>query len=100
MAGMDQKDSYCGMFKARVAGDIALRAVFFSLVGRPCSNCGVSAVAVLPGRRHRFRGAEAVSHGPDSSSDHRDFAVAVRVGWLMSLLCGPAVLECRRGGDS
>ena len=32
------------------------------------------------------RGAE------DRSSDHRDFAVAVRVGWLMSLLCGVTVL--------
>ena len=46
------------------------------------------------------RGAVAVSYGPDRSSDHRGFAVAARVGWLMSLLCGPTVLECRRGGDS
>ena len=33
------------------------------------------------------RGAEVVSYGPDCSSDHRDFAVAVRVGSSMSLLC-------------
>ena len=30
----------------------------------------------LIGHRHLFRGAEAVSHGPDRSSDHRDFAAA------------------------
>ena len=53
-----------------------------------------------PGHSLPRRGAEAVSYGPDRSSDHRDFAVAVRVGWLVSLLCGPTVLECRRGGDS
>ena len=42
--------------------------------------------AVRAGSLHR-RGAEAVSYGPDCSSDHRDFAVAVRVGLSMSLLC-------------
>ena len=73
-----------------------------------------------------FAGAEAVSHGPDFRQTidillllykvvdvpvsivqvhfpvvaQRLFPMAVRVGWLMSLLCGPTVLECRRGGDS
>ena len=35
MAGMDQDDSYCGMYKAGIVGYDALRAVFPSLVGRP-----------------------------------------------------------------
>ena len=34
MASMDQDDSYCGMYKTRYAGCV-LRAVSFSLVGRP-----------------------------------------------------------------
>ena len=34
----------------------------------------------IVGRRHLFRGAEAVSHGPDSSSDHRFSPVAVQGG--------------------
>ena len=34
----------------------------------------------IVGRRHLFRGAEAVSHGPDSSSDHRFSPVAVPGG--------------------
>ena len=38
---------------------------------------GFSAVAVHPGRRHLFRGAEAVSHGPELSLDHRSSPVAV-----------------------
>ena len=33
-----------------------------------------------PGYRHLFRGAEAVSHGPDRSSDHRCSPVAVQGG--------------------
>ena len=35
MAGMDQNDSCCGMYKTGYAGCDALRAVSFSLVGRP-----------------------------------------------------------------
>ena len=110
------------------------------LLDMTAENCGVSAVAVHPGRRQSLsrcrgslswsrqfvrpwifsscctrwstflfpgragslprRGAEAVSCGPDRSSDHREFAVAVRVGWLMSLFCGPTVLECSLRGDS
>ena len=58
MAGMDQKDIFCG-----------------------------SAVAVCQGRRHACRYAEAVSHGPACLADHRDFAVAVRAGYSMSLVC-------------
>ena len=38
-------------------------------------NCGFSAVAVRSGRRHLFRCAEAVPHGPDFSADHKDSAV-------------------------
>ena len=32
MAGMDQKDSCCGLYKAGIGGDNAPRAVFSSLV--------------------------------------------------------------------
>ena len=66
------------------------------------SCCTRWSTSLFPGRAGSLlrRCAEAVSYGPDRSSDHRDFAVAVRVGWLMSLLCGPTVLECRRGRDS
>ena len=35
MAGMDQKDSYCGMYKAGYAGCDAPCALFVSLVLRP-----------------------------------------------------------------
>ena len=35
LAGMDQKDSCSGIYKAGIAGDNAPRAVFSSLVGRP-----------------------------------------------------------------
>ena len=35
MAGMDQNDSCCGMYKVVYPGCDALRAVFSSLVGRP-----------------------------------------------------------------
>ena len=33
------------------------------------------------------RDAEASSHSSACLANHRDFAVAVRAGWLMSLLC-------------
>ena len=39
----------------------------------------------LDGRRHSIRYVEADSHGP--ALDHRDFAVAVRAGWSISLVC-------------
>ena len=41
----------------------------------------------LDGRGHSLRHAEADPHGPDCLADHRDFAVAGRVGSSMSLLC-------------
>ena len=62
----------------------------------------------IVGRRHLFRGAEAVSHGPDSSSDHRLSPVAVQGGrrpclqvvqmslsWRRGLSHGPACLDHR-----
>ena len=49
-------------------------------------NCGVSAVAVRPGRRHLFRSAEADPHGPGYSADHRDSPVAVRFSVVDSLV--------------
>ena len=87
MAFMDQKDSGSVIYYAGFAGDNAPRAVFLSFLssgpvarhhGRygpdgqsrgeifadmvpmvhTAENCGVSTVAVLPGRRHLFRGAE------------------------------------------
>ena len=93
------------MYNAGFAGDNAPLAVFLGLHhdarhhgrygpegqsrygahGQTAENCGISAVAVLPGRRHLFRGAEAVSHGPDSLSDHRCSPVAVQGS--TSLLC-------------
>ena len=42
---------------------------------------------LLDGRGHSLRYAEADPHGPGCLADHRDFAVAVRVGSSMSLLC-------------
>ena len=53
-------------------------------------NCGFSAVAVRSGRRHLFRFAEAVPHGPGYSADHRD-SPDVRIWWSMSL----SVRSCR-----
>ena len=44
----------------------------------------------LAGRRHLFRYAEAVPHGPGYSADHRDSPV-VRIWWSMSLF----VRSCR-----
>ena len=43
-------------------------------------------------RRHPFRAADADSHGPDYSADHRDPALAVRFRLSMSLLCGSCSL--------
>ena len=44
----------------------------------------------IAGRRHLFRYAEAVSHGPGYSADHRD-SPDVRIWWSMSLF----VRSCR-----
>ena len=41
----------------------------------------------LDGRGHSLRYAEADPHSPGCLADHRDFAVAVRGGSSMSLLC-------------
>ena len=46
----------------------------------PCCACRASS---LP-----YRDAEVVSHGQACLADHRDFAVAVRAGWSMFLMCG------------
>ena len=47
------------------------------------------------GRRLSLRYTEADSHGPPV--DHRDFAVAVRVVWSMSLVCSSAAAVLLRG---
>ena len=81
------------------AGVDALRAMFPSVFSGPDVLhhgrygpeglfCG-SAVAVCQGRCHPCRYAEADSHGP--AVDHGDFAVAVRAGWWMSLVCSREV---------
>ena len=88
MAGMDQKDSYCGLYNAGYAGCDAPCAVFVSLVLRPmmlsimagmvqkdsCSGmctAGISGETVeipqllfLAGRRLPFRAAKTALHGP------------------------------------
>ena len=46
----------------------------------------VSVVQVVQALPRRC--AEDVSHGQACLADHRDFAVAVRSGWSMFLLCG------------
>ena len=51
----------------------------------------------IVGRRHLFRGAEAVSHGPDSSSDHRFSPVAVEGGRRPCLQVVQISLSWRRG---
>ena len=51
----------------------------------------------IVGRRHLFRGAEAVSHGPDSSSDHRFSPVAVQGGRRPCLQVVLISLSWRRG---
>ena len=104
MAGMDQKDSCCGMYEAGIDGYVAPRAVFvfpvlrtmmlgimavmdqkntFSrLWSRQCKLSGSAAVPQLQffeGRHHPCRGALA-SHGPDCSSDLRDSPVAREQG--------------------
>ena len=43
----------------------------------------------IAGRRHLFRYAEAVPHGPDYSADHR-VSTVVRIWWSMSLFSGRA----------
>ena len=99
MAVLDQKDSCSDMYNAGFAGYNAPLAVFLGwqahdvlhhgrygpegqfrhgAYDQTAENCGVSAVAVRPGRRHLFRSAEADPHGPGCSADHRDSTVAVR----------------------
>ena len=84
---------------AGFAGVDALRAMFPSLFSGPDALhhgrygpeghfCG-SAVAVCLSC-HPCLYAEAVSHGPACLADHGDFAVAVRSGWSMSLVCSRA----------
>ena len=54
----------------------------------------------IAGHRHPVRAAEADSQSPDYSADQRDSAVAVRILWSMSPLCGPCSLSgARRGED-
>ena len=66
------------------------------------SCCTRWSTSLFPGRAGSLprRGAEAVSYGPDRSSDHRDFAVAVRVGWFMSLFCWSSRFRCSLRRDS
>ena len=59
-------------------------------VVQTAENCGVSAVAVLDGCRHPFHVANADTHGPDHSADHRVSKVAVLPWWSMFLLAGCA----------
>ena len=66
MAGMDQQEQFVSMPKTAESPQLQF----------------------IYGRRHSLRYAEVDSHGP--AVDHRDFAVAVRVGWSMSLVCSRA----------
>ena len=56
---------------------------------RPCCigrAISVETIVAIGRRRFPCRDAEVDSHGPACLADQRDFAVAVRVGWSMSLL--------------
>ena len=69
--------------------------VYWSCDFHSCRVCGDSRAptAATRGKSSRSdvvvscRDAEADSHGPACLADHRDFAVAVRAWWSMSLLC-------------
>ena len=62
------------------------RGGYFSVV--------VDKVVEAPGRAGRD--AEADPYGAACSADHRDYAVAVRAGWSMSLLCRAGEFNRRR----
>ena len=64
LADMDQKDSYCGMYKAGYAGCDAPRAVIVSLVLR-MAGMTRRVLCRLP-----FRAAKTALHGPALSEDH------------------------------
>ena len=72
----------------------------FWLKGRDGVNVSlISLLQFIAGRRHFFRYAEAVPHGPDYSADHR-VSTVVRIWWSMSLFSGRAVLRCCLFEDS
>ena len=122
LADMDQEDSCSDIYYAGFAGDKAPRAVFLAWQAhdvphhgrygpdgqlrhgahvQTAENCGVTAVAVRPGRRHLFRSAEADLHGPGYSADHRDSPVAVRFPVVDALCCaGRAGSLPRRGAEA
>ena len=73
IAGMDQKDSCCGMCKAGYAGYVTPGAVFSSLVHRNMMfgiMVGMVQKEIFALFFDPSRDAEVFSHGPDCSSDH------------------------------
>ena len=67
-------------------GFLLMRQTTEAFTVHTAENCGVSAVAVRPGRRHLFRSAEADPHGPGCLADHRDSPVAVRFSVVDALV--------------
>ena len=87
MAGMYQKDLYAlvipcsGMCKAGISGARFAACSLRCLQARDARiTAGMDQEGLHQVRRHPLRGAEAVSHGPDCSSDHRHSPVAEHGG--------------------
>ena len=59
-----------------------------SLAGAPGQGGQCPLLRRFAGRQNHRRGAEAVSHGPDCSSDHRDSPVAFRQDGLCPRCAG------------
>ena len=86
LVGMDQKDRYAvRCFHTVVHTPVVCNDRCHGSWG--AENCGISAVAVHPGRRHPGRGAEADSHGLACSEDQKDSAAQYFSWWSMPLLC-------------
>ena len=101
MDGMDQKDSiprvrcarrlrqwhvlgwFCGLFSSRSVPFFVVRPKMLGIVAG-MDRKDSHAASSLQGRRHPGHDAEADSHGPDCSADHRDSVVAVRCQVPMS----------------
>ena len=116
MAGMDQQYSCCGMCKAGISGDtlefpqlqFLAQVVDFPFVPKRQLSMVPSCRKTIEISKFQYtvidvpfcagRDAEAYSHGSACLADHRDFAVAVRAGRSMSLLCRSSWFPGIRGG--